>query len=583
LYEGFLEGEADDESIVPPGAYPTRQAGTQPVGAAANAPDEGAGSNNWVIAGSRTVTGKPIVASDPHIAFAAVSCWYEAHLCGGSFNAAGMAYAGMPAIMFGRNSRVAWGITNNICSQRDLYQERTSPDHPGCFLFDGQWEPARELTEEIRVRGGDTVRKTVRFSRNGPIVDDILPPVARGTGPVSLRWLGATNCRWLTSLLAMDRAGSADAFREALRGWRVPTWNLVFADADGHTGYQAAGDVPIRGIPERGYRPGWEPAHQWRGVVPWEGMPRLADPARGWIATANNRPAPDDFPYPLSGTWASGHRARRIRQMIEERGELSKEAVAEMQMDVLSLRAAEGVPRLLRTLAGSSNARLRRAAGALREWDCRMETDRVGAAVFEVFFTHWCRTVSSARFQGETADALSPALAGLALRLLDADPAGWFPAGRRETAAAEALNAALDELASRLGPDMASWEWGRLHTIRLRHVLSGRGELADLLDRGGLPVRGNGVTVCNTGFDPNWGAPMGANYRLIADMSTSPPALWAQESQGQSGHPGSKHYCDQLPEWLAGRHHPLPLDRTEASKATEVTLRLEPEARTPGL
>lgn len=222
LYEAFLQGEADDESILPPGSYPARRLGVEPVGAPigwpVGDPEEGRGSNNWVLAGTRTTTGRPLVASDPHIAFAAVSCWYEVHLAGGSFHVAGTAYAGIPAVFFGRTERVAWGITNNICSQRDLYQERTDAAHPGCFLYDGRWEPARERVEEIRVKGGPPVRRVIRFSRNGPIVDELLPPAARHTGPVSLRWLGATSCGWLTSLLGMNRARSADELRAALRG-----------------------------------------------------------------------------------------------------------------------------------------------------------------------------------------------------------------------------------------------------------------------------------------------------------------------------------------------------------------------------
>src|SRR5207248_9569282 len=142
--------------------------------------------------------GHPSVASDPHIAFEAVSCCYQFRLDGGSFQVAGIAYAGMPAVMFGRNRHVAWGCTNNICSLRDLYQERNDPAHPGCFLFDGQWEPARERQETIAVRDAPPVALTVRASRNGPIVDEVLPAQARGTGPVSLRWQGAEPCGWLT-------------------------------------------------------------------------------------------------------------------------------------------------------------------------------------------------------------------------------------------------------------------------------------------------------------------------------------------------------------------------------------------------
>src|SRR5262249_31265195 len=165
LYRAFRQVEEDGESILPPGSYPTTAHGTEPVGTAAGDPEAGQGSNNWVIAGSRTATGKPLLASDPHIAFDAVSCWYEVHLYGGSFNVAGASYVGMPAVLFGRTECVAWGCTNNICSQRDLYQEKTDPAHPNCFLHDGRWEPATECEEMIHIKGGDSVHKIIRHSR----------------------------------------------------------------------------------------------------------------------------------------------------------------------------------------------------------------------------------------------------------------------------------------------------------------------------------------------------------------------------------------------------------------------------------
>ncbi|HTU18685.1 MAG TPA: penicillin acylase family protein [Gemmataceae bacterium] len=564
MYRAFLEVESDAESILLPGSYPSGRAGSQPVGTAAGDP-QGGGSNNWVVSGRRSATGKPLVASDPHIAFEAVSCWYEVHLCGGSFNVAGMAYAGMPAVMFGRNRHVAWGCTNNICSQRDLYQEKNDPQHPDCFLYDGTWEPARKLNEVIAVKGGPSVRKTIRFSRNGPIVDEVLPPAARQTGPVSLKWLGASRGGCLTALLGMDRAKSASEFHEAIRPWHVPTFCLVFADTAGHIGFHAAGSIPIRNVWERGYRPGWDPRHQWDGLVPFEGMPQWSDPERGWIATANNRPAPEDFPYPLSGTWSHGLRAERIRQMMEAKERFTREDFIAMQHDALSVRAQRCLPLLLNVLKANSHPCVAEAVRHLEQWDCRMEVDRVGATLFSAFFAQWTKTVVQQRFDDETATLLADGASGLAACLLAEDAAGWFAPGLREPAIRTTMERVLASLSGRLGPDMAQWTWGRVHVLPLRHFLSGRGDLGQLLDHGNQPIKGDYTTVCNAWQNAAGEARSGAGYRLIADLGDVSAGVWAVDAQSQSGHPGSPHYRDQLGDWIAGRYHYLPLALTGAS------------------
>jgi penicillin amidase len=579
LYRAFLTPEAGEESILPAGSYPSRRSGTEKVGETAADPQDGIGSNNWTVAGSRAATGVPMLASDPHIAFGAVSCWYEVHLFGGSFHVVGMAYAGVPAVLMGRNEQVAWGVTNNICSQRDLYQERTDPQHPGCFFVDGRWEPARETTETIAVRDSEPVHKTIRYSRNGPLVDELLPKPARDLGPVSLRWLGAAFGDELTCLHQANRARSNAEFRESLRAWQVPTWNLVFADREGHIGYQCVGRIPLRDHWERGFRPGWDPAHQWRDVIPFDGLPALSDPQSGWIRSANNRNAPEDFPYPLSGTWSSGYRAERIRHMLEEQQTFTLEDFRRMHQDVLSRRAVEGVPPLLRCLVDVTDMRVQHAAELLRQWDGRMETDQVAASIFDLFFLRWSEMVAAERFPSDVAALLAGAIGGLALELLAEDAAGWFAQADRVQKVVAAFQQALQELEARLGPDPSRWQWGNLHTITLRHPLSRRGELSQLLDRGGYPLGGNGFTVCNTGYEVSgagYQATHGANYRLIADLGAAPQGLWAVDAAGQSGHPGSEHYCDQLTEWLAGRYHFLPLDRSYLTEKARLILRTVP-------
>jgi penicillin amidase len=586
LYRAFLEVESDSESILPPGSYPSGRVGSQPIGTAAGDP-EGGGSNNWVVSGRRSATGKPLIASDPHIAFEAVSCWYEVHLCGGSFNVVGTAYAGVPAVLFGRNEHVAWGCTNNICSQRDLYQEKTDPQHPNCFLYDGQWEPVQTLEEVIAVKGGTEVRKTIRFSRNGPIVDEVLPPLARRTGPVSLKWLGAYSGGSLTAMLGMDRAKATHEFHEAIRPWHVPTFCLVFADTAGHIGFHAVGSVPIRDVWERGYRPGWDPRHQWQGLIPFEGMPQWSDPERGWIATANNRPAPEDFPYPLSGAWSHGLRAERIRQMMEAKERFTREDFIAMQHDTVSVRAQRCLPSLLKVLksisrspaSGTPAPSVAEAVWHLEQWDCRMEVDRVGATLFAAFFAEWAKTVVQQRFHGETAALLAEGAAGLAASLLAEDAAGWFASESREPMMRTTMESVLAALRQRLGPDMVEWTWGRINLLPLRHFLSGRGDLGELLDHGNRPIKGDYTTVCNAWHTAAGEARAGAGYRLIADLGDAAAGLWAVDAQSQSGHPGSPHYSDQLGDWIEGRYHYLPL--VPDATATKATFRLDAEEPRP--
>jgi penicillin amidase len=594
LYREFILGEEDEEAIVPPEAYrdlKRKLSGDvwsalvdrprETVGQVTGQPDS-TGSNNWVVAGRHARSGMPMVASDPHIAFEAVSCWYEAHLCGGDFNVAGMAYIGMPAILVGRNEQVAFGITNNICSQRDLYQEETDASHPDSFLFDGRWEPARELVERIHVRGSEAVSRVVRFSRNGPVVNEILPLREKQKGPVTLKWLGAYHGGWLTALINIDRARSVAEFREALRPWHVPTFNLVIADVEGHVAVQSAGRIPLRKTPERGYRSGSDPNQQWFGLLPFEAMPHAVDPSRGWLATANNRLAADDYPYPLFGTWASGHRAARIRQMIEAR--LTKKAASpaptgfcvddfrDMHHDTVSLRAVQCVPALLKVLSDVPDTRVQAAANYLREWDGRVLTELVAPTIFNVFFSFWAKAVADVRFDGPTAELLARQAEGIASRLLCDDPHGWFATGQRVPCIQRVLRETLTYLTQRFGPDMAAWQWGRLHQMPLRHVLGSRGDLGQLLNHGGGPVKGDMVTVCNTGSDPNWLATTGAGYRMICDLATS--ALMAVDAQSQSGNPDSPHYGDQFAAWAGGEYHVLPLKREDLAAQTTEKLRL---------
>lgn len=564
LYRDFIIGEADEESVLAAGEYQSGHPLTQTSGSDGA---DGGGSNNWVLAGTRTKSGRPLLASDPHIPFYAVSIWHEVHVHGGSFHVAGVMLAGVPGVMIGRNERVAWGITNNLCSQRDLYFEKTSPEHPGCFLDNGIWRPDHEQREVFRVRGRDDVVKTIRSSHNGPIVTDLMPEPARRLGPIALRWIGAETCGWLTALLDTNRASNVREFREATRPWVCPTFNLVFADADGGTGYQCVGRIPKRDVPERGLRPGWDPAHQWQGTIPFDDMPTLIDPSRGYVVSANNRTAPPDFPYYLAGVWSAGWRARRIREWIAATPRSDAGASRHFQQDVLSLRAATGVPHLLGHMQGEPDARIQAALSVLKAWDCRITAASAGAAIFNVFFAYWCKAVCAERLGSADAGLCAALAGGVALRLLAHDPHGWFHRQDRTAAVRQAFHDTLHDLTRRLGPDPAAWSWGRLHVLKQPHFLSTRGDLGQLLDRSGTPAHGDGVTVNSGTPDANFAAWLGAGYRMVADLADPQCGYWSVESASVSGQPGSIHYDDQLPMWSNGEYYYVALHGKDAQRA----------------
>lgn len=563
LYEALLELEhpVDDESIVDSGVFGSASHGPG-LGSTASGPDQGQGSNNWTVSSARSRHGRPVFATDPHIAFGSVSCWYEVRLRGGSFDVAGAGYVGVPGVLFGRNRDVAWGVTNNLCSQRDLFSETSDPDRPGRFQYDGGWDTATSIDEQIKVRGSEPVAITVKSTRNGPIVDDLLPDAAV-RGSVSLRWLGSEYCEWLSSLLRLNRVTSEEEVGPAIQGWLVPTFNLLVADREGHIGYHATGRIPRRKISERGYRPGWDPHYQWDGLIPAEAMPAWVDPDRGWLASANNRTAGSDYPFDLGGVWDQPYRARRIRHLLEASSDVTIEDMASIQRDALSLRAVECLPSLLaelerRSLSGHHAFGL----ASLRDWDGRLEIDSVAAVVFEVFFRRWTATVASERIGPEAHALVVDWFSAFATRFLVSDSIGWFVKGSRADAIGDSYDAAIEELRVRLGDDVAEWTWGRLHRLRLRHVLAD-GDLGVLLDRHDIAVPGDSTTILNTGMGRDWEVTFGPNYRMIADLASSPAEYYAVDAQGQSGHPGSSHYGDQLAEWIAGRYRRLSFETTD--------------------
>lgn len=577
-YEAFFAPDGPLRYIVPQGNYEPdpRWPGLpqDPLSPSFWGQTLGEGSNNWAVSSDFSQESDALLASDPHVYYTVPADWYEAHLSAPSFESWGMTYPGCPATMFGRGPRFAWGITNNICLMRDLY-------------FVDQGEPiATSEPVEIAVRDAAPVQFAVRSVEGRPIVDHLVPAASlphrlfpeRYPNPTSLalEWVGFRPSDEIRTLLDFARAESIDEGREALRVWGCPTWNFVLADANGDIGYQASGFLPLRGREVRGYRSLHDPADAWVGFIPFEGLPRIDRPARGWVASANNPTAPPDFPYPLFGTWAPEDRAARAEDLLAATDRHSLDGFETMQNDVFSGRAERGLPGLLRALEGSADSRVRTAIEQLTGWDHCLTTESVAASLFYVFFWRWHQTVIARRFPEPLVPLVRDAGWGLSSDLLHRNVAGWYDDDPERIAAIQqAFGEALDWLTDRFGPDQSTWAWGGIHRLGAVHPAARTPLQHEVLDIPAQPAPGGAGTLANAFYTPpgTFDTRMGASYRMVTSMGAG-RAFRSITWPGQSGHPGSPHYADQAADHLAGRFVDLVTDweTIEATATLRTTL-----------
>ena len=368
LLDIYVGGEADDETILFDNEYTPGTPNSNLNGSSTSSSEDGVGSNNWVVGPEKSKTKYPLLASDPHIAFGAVSCWYQIQLEGDKFNTMGMSYSGVPVIFMGRNKNVAWGITNNICSQRDLYYEKVNKNNANEYLYDGNYFQFEKRSETIKIKGEDDSTIDIKSTNNGPVVNKLLPEWVDIKEPVTLNWLGFEYCSFITDVFNINLSNNSEEFLNSFKDWKVPTLSLVYATKDKDFGYQSMGKIPTRDLHFKGIKPGWDKKYTWQGLIPNEDMPGIKNPPRGWIGTANNRPANDDYPYPLYGTWSSGHRMRRIRKRLESADTVDMDVMKSIQYDMHSERAIECLPNLLETIKSEPN--LEKAYFILKDWDC---------------------------------------------------------------------------------------------------------------------------------------------------------------------------------------------------------------------
>jgi penicillin amidase len=565
LRAAFLEPEAPEARILPHNTTHPPLAWVHDGGLGMG---DGTGSNNWAVNGTRTTSGRPILCGDPHQPFWVPSSWYEYAIHGPEDNAAGAAPVGVPGLWWGMNGSIAWSLTNNAASTRDLYREQLHPTDHTLYRDGATWRRFDEYDVEIAVRGQPTVRHAQRATVRGPIVNHHLQPIdEQGDPPLALRWVGQEHLDDIRAAIAIGRAHDWPSFRAALRDWSVAVFNFVYADVEGHVGFQCAGRVPLRGRVTRGYREANEPADAWQGYIPFDGLPHAFDPPAGFVASANERVAPDDYPYPLHGAFGAGHRGQRIRAVLEAQSSFDRDQAIALQNDLESTRAGRLCPPLVERLAQTTHADVALLRDALATWNYRYTLDSTAPTLFETFMDVWQARVVGARFPSRVR-AQVQSQTGAAARLIERGDLDWF-SGDLQAELDAAAGDALQTVRARYGVDPAGWRWAAVHQAHWRHPLSNPDRPG--LDIGPAPVDGGVDTVRNTG---PFGALSGAEYRIVVDFA-EPDRFLAVQNIGNSGQPNSPHYADQFAAWLAGTYHLVSLRRSDVEADLEATTILE--------
>lgn len=535
------------------------------------------GSNNWVIDGTMSATGKPILANDPHRTIALPSLRYLVHLVGPGWNVIGAGEPALPGVAAGHNERVGFGLTIVGIDQQDLYVEEINPANPNEYRYRGKWEPMRVEREQIKVKGEAQPREVeLKFTIHGPVIYED-QELRRA---YALRWVGSEpgTAGYLASL-TLNRVRNWQEFLKAMERWKVPSENLIYADVDGNIGWVAAGMAPIR----KGWSgllpvPGAEGKYEWQGFMPVSELPQSFNPPGHFIATANHNILPPSYKHELGYEWANPIRFWRISEVLSSaKGKLNVADFEKLQHDEVSLPARE-LTALLREAKGAK-PELRPFVEMLTFWDCSLGKGSAAAALFEI----WLTKLTPAVFKRHVPDAVWRAVAGRVslLKTIDAlkNPTPrWFGGedvrGGRDAVLLNSLEEAVKEARERLGDDSSKWRWGKLHVATFTHALSTDAERQAFFNLPSVERGGDGNTVNNTS-GPNFRQNHGASFREILDVSDWDRSM-ATSVPGQSGQPGSKHYGDLLPLWADGKYFPLLYSGQKVEAMAKERLTLEP-------
>jgi penicillin G amidase len=542
------------------------------------------GSNNWVVSGAHTVTGKPMLSNDMHLNHQMPNLWYEAHLHSGDYDVIGVTLPGLPFVIVGHNRRVAWGFTNVGPTVEDLYIESFNGE--GAYQTSKAWQQPQHRAETIHVKGQPDVTVDVVVTRHGPIITDLIPGETR---KIALRWTAYDSVH--DPFFDIDSAQNREEFQHALSTWDSPAQNTVYADVDGHIGYYATGHIPLRSAGD-GSLPvsGADDQHEWTGFIPFDKLPSVYDPPSGVLATANSRITPDKYPYSISTEWDPPWRTDRIYRVLQSGKKFSAADMLSLQTDVYSAFDRFCAERFVYALDHARNLskRAQQARDLMRDWDGRLTTDSAAATIesrsqYELRRLLLEPKLGPAPKQAPSKDAPQPpdsfnwksyrwfSSSIWMENVLVRQPQRWLPEGNEtyESLLTAAVEAAINS--PEAPQDLAQWRWGTFAPIDIEHPVLGRLPLIGSWTGPGLHEQSGGALTVK-----QVGRAFGPSERYTADLSDFDQST-LNTVTGQGGNFLSPYYMDQWKAWYEGTTFSLPFSKEAVEKAKAHELVLEPD------
>ena len=529
------------------------------------------GSNNWVVSGSRTNTGKPFLANDPHLAFTQPPRWYEIHLKGGRFNVSGACIAGIPMPVLGQNEHTAWGFTNSMVDDVDFFIEKINPQNENEYWHNDGWKKMDVIKETVSIAGMKDIVIKVRSTHHGPIISDIHPLLKESNQVVSMAWTGHWITNEMDAWVKLTTMKNWNDFSEGIRDFGVPGQNIVYADIEGNIGWRPAVYIPLR---REGFsmlpRPGHDIDYDWNGKVPFEDMPFIYNPASGFISTANNRTIGIQFPYYISGLWADASRAKRIEKVLESLPEGNMVDMKKLQLDYTSEFGKEILKFLEFYKIEFENDELKDAVDILLRWDGIESKESIGALLFHVYIKNLIENIYEDEFALLGPEYIKTYMSLKYLKdrklreVLESGKSSWIDdvrTPRRTEKLIDIIESSyydmFEELIKRFGKNKSNWKWGDAHTLTHKHTLSKVKILDYLFSLNVGPYRSGGSS-----WTPNAGGYSlndpykqisGASMRRIVDFSDLNKTQMILPT-GQSGLYNSPHYNDQAELYHSGKY-----------------------------